>query len=269
MAYVGVISKMETEPGTPVTYRLPVGEHRVGMNSLLGKELTLTWLGKIHCLKCGRVTKKSFGQGYCYPCFISIGETEECVLRPELCRAHEGIARDMDFARTYCLQEHFVYLALSSEIKVGVTRKSQIPYRWIDQGASRAIKLAKTPNRYLAGLIEVALKRYLTDKTNWRNMLMNKIAEHESLLEKKASIALMVPDDLKEYLCSDDTIVELVYPYISIPQKVTSIDLEKEPAKGTLTGIKGQYLIFDDGKVINVRKYGGYEVEVNPMEQIL
>jgi hypothetical protein len=262
MAYIGIISKMETELDTPVKYRLPVSGSLIDMNGLLGKELALTWMGKIRCLKCGRVTKKSFGQGYCYPCFISIGETEECVLRPELCRAHEGIARDMDFAREHCLQDHFVYLALSSEIKVGVTRQSQIPYRWMDQGATKAIKLAKTPNRYLAGLIEVALKKHLTDKTNWRNMLMNKIAENEPLPEKKASVSALVPDELKEYLCNDDTIVEFVYPYISIPQKVTSIDLEKGPAKGILTGIKGQYLIFDEGKVINIRKYGGYEVEV-------
>jgi hypothetical protein len=263
MQLSGTLSKMTTELASPVHYRLPVGQELLDMNDLLGHEISLTWLNEIHCLNCGRITKKSFGQGYCYPCFISIPETEDCVLHPELCRAHEGIARDMEWAREHCLQDHFVYLALSSDVKVGVTRKSQIPTRWIDQGASQAIKLAKTPNRYLAGLIEVELKKHLTDKTNWRNMLMNKTIENISLVEEKKRIAALLPPEMTNYYSNDDTIVELTYPSLSIPQKVTSIDLEKQPTiVGTLNGIKGQYLIFDDGKVINIRKYGGYLVEV-------
>ncbi|MDP4207179.1 MAG: DUF2797 domain-containing protein [Bacteroidota bacterium] len=261
MEHTGAISKMITTPGTPVEYQLPVGDEFVAINPLLGKEISLTWKNEIRCINCGRVTKKSFAQGYCYPCFISIPETEECVLRPELCRAHEGIARDMVWATEHCLQDHFVYLALSSEVKVGVTRQSQIPTRWIDQGASQAIKLAKTPNRYTAGLIEVALKKHLTDKTNWRNMLLDKIAEGISLFEKKQQIGELLPAELTQYLCTDDTITEILYPSVSTPTKISSLDLEKlGTIQGTLTGIKGQYLIFDEGKVINVRKYGGYVV---------
>lgn len=263
MKQTGIISKMATELSIPIQYQLPIGEEMLYMNDLLGHEISLTWLNEIHCLNCGRITKKSFGQGYCYPCFISIPETEDCVLRPELCRANEGIARDMEWAREHCLQDHFIYLALSSAVKVGVTRKSQIPTRWIDQGASKAIKLAQTPNRYMAGLIEVELKKHMTDKTNWRNMLMNIILENVSLVEEKKRIAALLPPDLANYNSNDDTVVELTYPYLLIPQKVISIDLEKQSVvTGMLNGIKGQYLIFDEGKVINIRKYGGYLVEI-------
>ena len=255
---------MVTELADPVQYHLPIGNELVSLNDLLGREVSLTWLNKINCLHCGRVTKRSFAQGYCYPCFISIPETEECVLRPELCRAHEGIARDMEWAQEYCLQDHYVYLALSSELKVGVTRKSQIPDRWVDQGAWKVIEFAKTPNRYLAGLIEVELKKHLTDKTNWREMLSNKLAQYVILEDEKEKMRLRLPSSLQPYVLDENNIIEIVYPVREYPQKITSIDIEKQNVlKGTLTGIKGQYLIFDEGKVINVRKYGGYLMELN------
>jgi hypothetical protein len=254
---------MITELAKPVHYQLPVGDYKLDMNSLLGQEISITWLNEIHCMNCGRKIKKSFAQGYCYPCFISIPETEDCVLRPELCRAHDGIARDMEWASEHCLQEHYVYLALSSEIKVGVTRKSQIPTRWIDQGAYKVIRLAKTPNRYWAGLIEVELKKHLTDKTNWRNMLMNQVLTNISLVEEKKKIATLLPSELIGYVSDNDEVVEPAYPFVSIPKKIVSLDLEKDAVKGKLNGIKGQYLIFEAGIVINIRKYGGYLLAIN------
>ncbi len=264
MDYRGVISKMHVELYNPVKYHLTVGENKVYMNELLNNEISITWLEKIHCLNCGKITRKSFGQGYCYPCFASIPETDDCVLRPELCRAHEGIARSMDWATEYCLQNHFVYLALSSALKVGVTRCHQIPTRWIDQGASKAIKLAQTPNRFTAGIIEVFLKNHLTDKTNWRNMLTNKIACDTDLLTAKNNIVSLLPASFQQYVCIDNIITHIEYPHISFPIKVTSIDMEKNPSiSGKLTAIKGQYLILNDEKAINIRKYGGYLVEVS------
>jgi hypothetical protein len=262
MIHTGSISKMVTELAAPVQYKLPIGEDLIDMNALLGQEIALTWLNEIHCVNCGRKISKSFAQGYCYPCFTSSPETEDCVLRPELCRAHEGVARDMEWAREHCLQDHFVYLALSSEVKVGVTRRSQIPTRWIDQGASKAIRFAQTPNRYLAGLIEVEFKKHLTDKTNWRNMLLHKTNETADLNDIKQKMSALLPSELKQYLSDDHTITQLNYPSLSTPQKINSMDIEKQPIHGKLTGIKGQYLIFDARNVINIRKYGGYTIEL-------
>jgi hypothetical protein len=264
MTYTGPIEKMSTEFANPVKYTLNIGEASVEMNPFIGKTIRIKWLKKIQCMNCGKPTKKSFGQGYCYPCFISVPETEECVLRPELCRAHEGIARNMDWATEHCLQDHFVYLALTSDIKVGVTRQSQIPTRWIDQGAWKAIKLAKTPNRYLAGLIEVELKNHMKDKTNWRDMLTNKNNLELSLELEKERVARLLPDALKQYILPEMVVTEINYPVSQYPLKVNSIDIEKlEVVSGELTGIKGQYLMFNYKEVIKIRKYGGYVVELD------
>lgn len=258
-----MIVKMEAEFGSPVQYNLPIGDALVDMNGLIGHNVSFTWLNEIKCVCCGKTIKKSFGQGYCYPCFVSSPETEDCVLRPEMCRAHEGVARDMAWATEHCLQDHYVYLALSSDIKVGVTRETQVPTRWIDQGAWKAIKLAKTPNRYTAGLIEVELKQYIKDKTNWREMLRNTQNTKIDLLAEKERLSQLLPAELIEYACTDDEITEIEYPVVQYPQKPVSIDLEKiSEINAMLLGIKGQYLIFDNNIVINLRKHSGYVVRV-------
>ncbi len=270
MKATGVLRKMETsltsDPkagGKMVHYKLPLGEKLLEVDGLLGKKVQLRYEGEIHCMNCGQLTKKSFGQGYCYPCFISIPQTDACVMRPELCQAHLGISRDMKWSETHCLQNHYVYLALSSGLKVGVTRSSQIPTRWIDQGAWRAIKLAKTPNRHLAGVIEVALKEIMDDKTNWRQMLTGDPDASIDLLLAKDEAAGHLSDELQDYVTVDDEITEIHYPVSGYPSKVKSINLDKDPEyEGVLTGIKGQYLIFDEGFVINIRKYGGYLVSL-------
>ncbi|MCX6258517.1 MAG: DUF2797 domain-containing protein [Bacteroidia bacterium] len=254
---------MKVNHESVVQYILALGDQEIHMNDLLGKKVVIRYLHQINCIACGRLTSKSFAQGYCYPCFISSPETEECVLRPELCRAHLGIARDMEWSEKHCLQEHIVYLALSSDVKVGVTRKSQVPIRWIDQGAWKAIRLAATENRYQAGLIEVALKQHMTDKTNWQHMLKNVLAAGTDLLTEKEKAIRHIPPELNRFISNDDEITEIHYPVLEYPQKVKSFSLDDTSEfSGLLTGIKGQYLIFSNGQVINIRKHGGYLVEL-------
>jgi hypothetical protein len=263
MVSEGNISKMRVEYDSPVNYYLPVGKGEIYLNSIIGREISFKYRGRINCIKCGRETKTSFAQGYCYPCFISAPETEECVLHPELCRAHEGIARDMEFARGHCLIDHYVYIAFSSDIKVGVTRQTQIPLRWIDQGATSAVKLARTPNRYLAGLIEVALKNVFKDKTNWRQMLSSGFTEQPDLLVEKRKAEQSVPRQLKQYIINDDEIFTFNYPVNEYPEKVRSISFDKlNEYGGQLTGIKGQYLLFKDSEVLNIRKHAGYYIQL-------
>ncbi len=261
MEYVGNLQKMRTELNKPVDYYLTLDNQEIHINKFLGKTLKFHFTNEINCIKCGRKTNKSFSQGFCYPCFKTAPETEECVLRPELCLAQEGIARDMEYAEKHCLNDHFVYLSLTSGIKVGVTRFSQVPTRWIDQGAIKAIKLAKTPNRVTAGLIEVSLKEHMADKTNWRNMLANKITEVRTLIEVKELVKPKLPQNFQQYIIDDNLITEIEYPNLEIPVKVASLNFDKTTdIQGTLTGIKGQYLIFDNKSVLNVRKFGGYKV---------
>jgi len=268
MKITGTLLKMESHisirigsESKKVNYLLPIGKERVVLNSLIGKEIYLEYLHEIRCIHCGRLTRKSFAQGYCYPCFTSLPQTDACILRPELCRAHLGISRDMAWSEKNCLQDHFVYLAVSSGLKVGVTRSSQIPTRWIDQGAWKAIRFAKTPNRHLAGLIEVELKSFMKDKTNWRLMLTGQVDRNIDLVEEKVKAVKDLSEELRKYVSENDEVVEICYPVDHYPVKVKSINLDKEPDyTGKLTGIKGQYLLFNDGHVINIRKYGGYLV---------
>ena len=252
---------MKNNLGIPVQYELPIGNEQVSMNKLIGKYIILKYENQINCIACNRKTNKSFAQGFCYPCFINSPETSECILRPELCQAQDGIARNMEWAEKHCLQNHFVYLAISSGVKVGVTRSEQIPTRWIDQGAWKAIKFSKTPNRYLAGLIEVALKEHISDRTHWQRMLKNQLIENVNLLDEKKKMINHLSDELKIYVSKENQITEIKYPVKKYPEKVKSLSFDKmHEIKGKLSGIKGQYLIFDNGEVLNIRKHNGYEV---------
>lgn len=257
------LTKMIPVIGEPVQYYLKLFDGTLKINDYIGKKIRITYLHKINCIKCGRLTKTSFAQGYCYPCFISAPETEECVLRPELCRAHEGIARDLEYAKEHCLIDHYVYLAKTGGLKVGVTRNTQIPGRWIDQGATEALCIAKTQNRYLAGTIEVALKNIFSDRTNWRDMLTNKNQESINLFDEKKKAFKYLHSDFHKYAYDDNSITEISYPVLSYPQKIKSINFDRlDAVNEILIGIKGQYLIFESGSVLNIRKHGGYLVKI-------
>lgn len=259
----GVIRKLQVENDKEVQYYLNMEDEKLHLNPLVGKIVGFQFLNQISCLHCGSTIKKSYGQGYCFPCFRSIPQTEECVLRPEMCRAHEGVARDIEFAKTHCLIDHYVYLANTGGLKVGVTRHHQVPVRWIDQGASEAVILAKTPNRYLAGTLEVALKSLMPDKTNWRKMLSAE-ASPMDLSAEKDKVAELLPFDMQQYLEFEDNLIRITYPVRQYPVKIKTISFDKVPeVKGVLAGIKGQYLIFDDGRVLNIRKHSGYKISVN------
>jgi hypothetical protein len=259
----GALRKMSTELNNPVDYYLTLSDQNLHVNELLNQDISITYLEQIHCIRCGRETKKSFHQGFCYPCFRTAPEADVCILRPEMCRAHEGISRDMEWSKDHCLKDHVVYLAVSSGLKVGITRKAQVPTRWIDQGASYAIKIAQVPNRYTAGIVEVNLKKHFADKTNWRNMLTNKVDAEIKLLEEKAKAKEVVRKDFAKYFMDDNEIIEINYPVLEFPGKVNSVNFDKESkVEGRLMGIKGQYLIFDQGRVLNVRKHNGYEIEL-------
>lgn len=259
---VGNLKKMKTEFGDKIQYRIPLSEE-INVNDLIGKAFRIEWTGVINCQKCSKVTKKSFGEGFCYNCFVSAPEAAECIIRPELCRAHLGEGRDPQWEQEHHNQPHVVYLAASSAVKVGITRKTQVPTRWIDQGASAAIILAETPNRYEAGRIEVALKDIFTDKTHWQKMLKNDIDESIDLSEEKWELEDQLPADIIDFFSEDDEVWELNYPVIEYPEKVKSLSLDKMPViSEMLVGIKGQYLIFEGGKVFNIRKHTGYYVEI-------
>ena len=261
MRYEGVLTKMRTEITDEVQYYLNWENDFINFNQLIDKKISLNFL-RYQCLNCG-LEKKIYRQGFCYDCFSSIPQAGDWVIKPELSKAHlDEEDRDLDYEKRAQLQPHVVYLANSSDVKVGVTRKSQIPTRWIDQGAHEAIEIVEVPNRYLAGITEVALKDHVSDKTNWRKMLTNDIVDL-NLEEEREKLKEFIPEEAKEYYLASNKETEIKFPVRQFPEKVKSLNLVKNPFyEGTLKGIKGQYLIFEDGTVFNVRSNEGLVVEL-------
>ncbi|PJA07868.1 MAG: DUF2797 domain-containing protein [Flavobacteriales bacterium CG_4_10_14_0_2_um_filter_32_8] len=264
MQFTGQIRKMYAKLGVEVEYHLPIGDDLIAMNQFVGKEISLAFQHQIICIKCGRETVKSFNQGFCYSCFRDAPEAADWFIHPEKSKAHLGIEdRNLSYEEEVQLTPHLVYLSLTSDVKVGVTRDTQIPTRWIDQGAVKAIKLAITPNRYLAGMIEVSLKNYMADKTNWRNMLMN-IYPTIDLIEKKNETKALLASEYHQYFVEQNEVLEINFPVINYPVKVKSIGFDEVPEyTGKLVGIKGQYLLFANGIVLNIRKHGGYVITLS------
>ena len=243
-----------------VRYALPF-DSPVDLMPYVGRSLTLRATGVLSCVSCGKRVKKLFQQGFCYPCLKSAPEAAECIVHPELCRAHLGEGRDPDWEIAHHATEHVVYLSYTGNVKVGVTRATQVPTRWIDQGAVAALVIARVPYRQLAGLIEVDLKRVFADKTNWRAMLKEVHADQDALRAARAQAIGALRTDLQEHLLPDEEPLSINFPVLAYPPKVTSISFEKQPeVGGVLVGIKGQYLLWEDGRVVNVRNQSGVHV---------
>lgn len=254
---------MQTEFGNPIQYYLAFKNSFIHFNQLLNKEIKIQFDG-YECLNCGK-EKKIFRQGFCYDCFSSSAEVGDWIMRPELSKAHLGIEdRNLAYEQKVQLQPHIVYLAVASDVKVGVTRKTQVPTRWIDQGASYAVPIVEVPNRYLAGITEVHLKDSFTDKTNWRKMLTNEIMAVD-LFDLVMKTKEKLPNEVLPYFEeTQHDVLHLEYPVEYFPSKVSSLNLDKSPFySGKLIGIKGQYLIFDDNTVFNIRTYEGYKVKIS------
>ena len=263
MKYSGVLKKMITENASPVQYYLDLENDFLNLNQLLDRTVEISFR-KYQCLSCGK-DKKIFRQGFCYDCFYKMPQTGDWIMRPELSKAHLNIEdRDLAYEKAAQLQAHIVYLANSSNVKVGVTRKSQLPTRWIDQGAHEAIEIIEVPNRYLAGIAEIALKEHVSDKTNWRKMLTNNVIDVD-LNKEKEKLYPFLPNEVKPYYLENKSKeTEIDFPVNQYPTKIKSLNLDKTPAyQGKLKGIKGQYLIFENGTVFNVRNWEGYVVEFN------
>ena len=262
MEVIGNLRKMHTQLADEVLYTLPLGEHFVPMNDLIGRSIQIEFNGVINCRICDRKIPKAFGEGMCYPCFANAPENSECIIFPEKCLAHEGKGRDVAWEKEHHIQPHYVYISLTAGSKVGVTRHDQIPTRWIDQGAVQAIKIAETPYRQLAGAIEVSLKEHFADKTKWQRMLKNEIESIDLLQEAARAIALL-PDELKQYALPTENVQNIPFPVVQYPTKVSSVNLLKINAvEAKLVGIKGQYLLFDTQQVLNIRKHTGYQVRL-------
>lgn len=266
----GSLRKMHAELSDPVSYQLLLDEQRIDLNAYLGKRIALEFLGSINCCFCGRLTKKSFNQGYCYPCFKRLAQCDSCIMSPEKCHYSAGTCREPEWADSHCMQDHIVYLANSSGVKVGITRGTQVPTRWIDQGAVQAMPVIRVKTRQQSGLVEVILKQHISDRTQWQRMLKGQI-EILDLAAIWQGLLPLISTELEQLqdihglqaiqVLERPDVVELRYPVSQYPDKVKAHNFDKQTrVEGTLMGIKGQYLMLDTG-VINIRKFTAYQVE--------
>jgi hypothetical protein len=268
----GVLNKMRANLTETTEYFLPIGDKQIPLTPLIGQHISLTHTGNILCGHCGKKTKKSYAQGHCFVCMTKLASCDMCIMKPETCHFDQGTCREPEWAQDNCMVDHYVYLSNTSSLKVGITRHTQIPTRWIDQGATQGLPIIKVSNRKLSGLIEVELAKHIADKTNWRTLLksdgkpIDLISSAKQLLEQIdlhiVELKEQYGDDAIELLPLNDEnqITEITYLVTKHPEKIVSHNFDKQPVvSGQLQGIKGQYLIFDTG-VINVRKFTSYEV---------
>jgi hypothetical protein len=265
------LRKMIATDEQPVAYTLPLGDERLLVNPLLGKRLRLAYSGQIQCVGCGQLTKKSFNQGFCFRCFSTLAQCDLCIVKPELCHFAKGTCREPEWGQTHCMQPHYVYLANASGLKVGITRGNQIPTRWLDQGAVQALPVMQVQSRHHAGLVEAAIKKHVSDRTDWRKMLKGEPETHDLAAQREdlfsrceKDLASVSEGGVENSLTrlTKEAVRTFVYPVLTYPTRVTALNLDKTPTvEGTLLGVKGQYLIFDTG-VLNVRKFAGYDVEI-------
>ncbi len=266
MDYLITLEKMPAwlDEDNEAQYLLKADQDFIKVRHLIGSQITIEFQNEKYCSHCGNRFEDLFRMGFCRNCFFTAPEAGESIIRPELSRAHEGIEdRDLEYEKSYQLQKHIVYFANSGDLKVGVTRAAQKLNRWIDQGASEAIVFAETENRFQAGQIEVAMKAHLGDKTPWQRMLKNEIPEID-LVEQKHKLKSALEGDLAQFYSNDDHVQRLKFPVIEYPLKVSSLNLDKESKiEAVLKGVRGQYLIFEGGKVFNVRANTGYRIKLS------
>ncbi|NTS77200.1 DUF2797 domain-containing protein [Catenovulum sp. SM1970] len=269
---IGTLQKMRThlDENQVAQYVLPVGEQELNLNELIGKKLELSYTGNIYCSSCGAKTKKSYSQGHCFVCMRKLASCDMCIMKPETCHYEQGTCREPKWGEENCYAPHYVYLSNTSGLKVGITRHTQVPTRWIDQGATQGLTILKVESRHISGRVEVELAKHIADKTQWQAMLKG----HNDDIDLKAKADELLPtvEQVINEICMekgeyaierlDADIQKIDYPIEEFPTKVKSFNFDKDPlVSGILKGIKGQYLIFDNG-VINIRKFGAYEVMV-------
>ncbi|HET8807290.1 MAG TPA: DUF2797 domain-containing protein [Methylophaga sp.] len=270
----GQLSKMQAILSVDgrAQYQLVIGDTQVAMHDLVGQPLQFTYAGAIHCQNCQRKTNKSYSGGFCFPCSQKLAQCDLCFMKPEICHFDKGTCREPDWGLAVCMQDHIVYLANSSGLKVGITRIGQVPTRWLDQGATQAVPVFRVKSRYQSGLVEVLFKQHVSDRTDWRKMLkgdadpLDLLAQRDHLMQECAIDIAALQTQFEPGAITPlpaENMVSIQYPVDQYPEKIKALNFDKTPQiEGVLQGIKGQYLLLDSG-VLNIRKFAGYQVALS------
>ncbi|WP_290585430.1 DUF2797 domain-containing protein [Alicyclobacillus sp.] len=260
----GFLRELDPRPSDPVAYRVVTDAADAEITAWVGRRIAIEFTGERACIHCGRRVKKLFNQGYCYPCFTTLAECDLCIVKPHECHFHKGTCRDEGFAAEHCMIPHYVYLAYSSGVKVGLTRKGRELKRWMDQGAVAAVLLAEVPTRKIAGELEMEIAKHLPDKTDWRRMLRAWGEPDVDLAAVREEVASRLPAVWQRHLLAPAQVRRFHYPRGAAEEpNLTALSLDKQPrVEGTVTAIKGQYLLLDCG-VLNVKRHAGYHVQIS------
>lgn len=256
----GHLRKMQVENKDLVEYHMVIDNQTIHLNPYIGEKISITFLDEIHCMACGKLTNKSYNQGYCYKCFKTLALNDRCIMAPEHCHYDKGTCREPEWGEKYCMKPHVVYLSWTSGIKVGLSRLNNRITRWMDQGATHAITVCQTESRYQAGLVEDHLRQWYRDRTQWKSMLQAEYDERIDLLSEHQKVL----DHLQDFKVTpvDPEVHHFHYPVEAIGD-LSIITLNKQKnISGHLLGIKGQYLILDSG-VVNIRAHTSYLVDVS------
>lgn len=270
----GALRKMAatlTEGQARYHLRLHQGEGdrmlEIALEEFLGRDIRLEYQGEIFCIHCAQSSKRSFAQGHCYRCFKKLASCDLCVLKPDTCHYAEGTCREPQWGETHCMSEHWLYLANTSGLKVGLTRRGQAPTRWLDQGATQALPILAARTRRQAGMIEKRLSASgIAEQTQWRRMLSGEpeplplVEEAEKLRRELSVEEFCTPLDAEPPEWLQEEALEIRYPVRRYPSKPKSLKFDKQAViEGALHGVKGQYLMIGDD-ALNVRSMAGYQV---------
>ena len=266
----GALHGLRITLAEPVDYALQLGESVVPLNPLLGSFVRIRFDSRIDCRYCGQTTRKSYGAGYCYPCFKALARCDLCVVSPVRCHYAAGTCREPAWGEAFCMQPHVVYVANSAGAKVGITKPENLPGRWLDQGATQACVVMRTQSRHQAGCVEAVLSRHTSDRTDWRALiardappldLRQLITQLRTAARAElAALASRFPGALD--WVDAPMVQRFSYPVTSYTSPLRALSLvRRTELGGRLLGVKGQYLMFDSG-VFNVRKHSSYHVEI-------
>ncbi len=267
----GPLIKLVAEAGDTVSYTLQLDDENaasIALNSVISDGLEIRFLGRISCRFCKSITPKSYGDGYCYRCFMRLARCDLCVVSPDRCHYQQGTCREPQWGESFCMQPHIVYLANSSGPKVGITRNGYQIGRWLDQGACQAVPILAAATRQNAGLAEASLAKYLPDRTDWRR-LVREDSEPVDLLVLRDKLRRTVSGLPQGITWLDEQPLSFNFPVARYSHRVGRLRLDHTPVvSGNLLGIKGQFLLFEHG-VFNVRQHTSYHVRVTAFDEPL
>jgi len=229
------------------------------LNSYIGHTIVIDGPVYTRCLGCRSVYKKLYKRGYCYLCFNNLAVCDLCVLQPHRCHFHLNTCREPDWGIKHCFQPHYVYLSYTDKVKIGITRVHNLTTRMMHQGAIACLPVLLVPSRKIAGLIEISVKEHFSMTTAWKGMLNSRDVDADVLYASRDLFYREFDHNAYQHVIPTwyKDVIRISYP---LSCDVTTSILQL-PIHDRLVGLKGMYMIFENG-VFNMRRLAGVTCEM-------